>query len=564
MASTVGLLVFQTAGFAAAQPRNLEQESIEAFLEAVEFVPWTPVADASASGVTDDVELGASSVVVTCPTPPDPQPTPRFDDVPAGATHANNIACVGRWGIAQGTSSMTYEPRKDVTREQMATFVANLIRATGTSLPDGRNRFSDLTSAHRANVNALANAGIVNGVGGGRYGSRDNVTRAQAATILAGAYRFVRGTDLPEGPDRFQDDDGNRHEANINRLANVGVIGGLTEREYGPANPLKREQMASLLARFLTPITGPTGTVWYSEYGELRSINMASPAERRLVYEFGILDTFTVNTVREEFVYIDDRYNFDTRETYNEVYVRSARDTSLRVNFRWGDQCLGEVPDHVAPPLSSPDGNWFISDADYDFPLPDPVEIRGRDGSCVFAFPQDLFSSWTWMANGDLLAVMDVADVGDVSGDNALVVIPRAEIASGGDISTIHLVRAYSGPTLPSTLSVANQQDQVAYSYDRDLYVLDIGSGKHHRVARGSADLMWPAFSPDDQSIILRHRTFAGGPLTPSSGQVHLVPNHRASAIEIRSDGPTMLRIPDRSGGTLTGFDAKGPFFWAG
>ncbi|MTV28001.1 S-layer homology domain-containing protein, partial [Nitriliruptoraceae bacterium ZYF776] len=92
-----------------------------------------------------------------CPTPTDPQPAPRFRDI-AGSAHAANIDCVARWGIASGTSATSYAPRRDVTRAQMATFVANLIRATGTALPEGRDRFPDDDgSPHEPNINALAN-----------------------------------------------------------------------------------------------------------------------------------------------------------------------------------------------------------------------------------------------------------------------------------------------------------------------------------------------------------------------------------------------------------------------
>ncbi|MTV27745.1 hypothetical protein FTX61_20350 [Nitriliruptoraceae bacterium ZYF776] len=529
------------------------------------------VADPVAATTAPDHATSSTRSAFTdgsCPTPTDPSPAPRFRDT-AGSPHTANIDCVARWGIAQGTGDRTYSPRRDVTRGQMATFVANLIRATGIPLPEGRDRFSDDGPPHETNINALANADIIGGTGGGRYQPNRNVTRAQAATILAGAYRHLQSFDLPVGPDRFGDDDGSPHEASINRLANAGVINGLTATRFGHADPLKRDQMASLLARFLPSIT--EGTLWYADYQvrgtegryELVSIRPGSPTERHVVHSAPSSSFHAVDPVRREYAHIDLSFDGPAGEPRNQVYVRSLADDRVRTQFRWGDQCEGRIPNEsarqVSAPLPSPDGEWFVAEARYGSPqYLYGVEVRDRAGGCQLSFGHQELQSWAWMSNGDLLVVIDGDALQQVTDAYALAIVPRAQIADG-QIQSMTVLAEY--PDAPSGIAVSNDQQQIAYTYRDDLHVFDRRTGDDHRVAHSAHSLIHPAFSPDDRSLVVRHRTF--GNVIPSNGEVHLVANHRGAATQVRSGGPTELRVPASPGDAPTSFDAKDQFFWA-
>ena len=80
--------------------------------------------------------------------------------------------------------------------------------------------------------------------------SRNRKLREAAETFLVHAYEYV-GPALTSTRDWFPDDDGNTHEANINKAAQAGFAGGRADGTYGPANPVARDQMASFLARVL-------------------------------------------------------------------------------------------------------------------------------------------------------------------------------------------------------------------------------------------------------------------------------------------------------------------------
>ncbi|MGH3442109.1 MAG: S-layer homology domain-containing protein [Nitriliruptorales bacterium] len=176
-----------------------------------------------------------------------------FADVPDGAAHEREIDCVVWWEVARGTTSATYGPASPVTREQMASFITNLVTASDGSLPaDPADRFSDdEKSVHEGNINRLAEAGLVAGKGEGRYDPGAPVTREQMATFLVNAYEYRTENTLTSSSDYFDDDDGSAHEDNINKAAEAGFTGGSGGGKYSPAASVTRAQMASFLARVL-------------------------------------------------------------------------------------------------------------------------------------------------------------------------------------------------------------------------------------------------------------------------------------------------------------------------
>lgn len=167
-----------------------------------------------------------------------------FDD--DGSTHEGNIEAIAGAGITLGCNApyqTAYCPGDDVTRAQMATF---LVR--GLSLPATTTDYfgDDTGNTHEANINAVALAGISLGCGGGNYCPNDPVSRDQMASFLA------RALDLADSSmNWFTDDEGNTHEANINKVADAGISLGCGTDLYCPDDPVTRAQMGSFLARAL-------------------------------------------------------------------------------------------------------------------------------------------------------------------------------------------------------------------------------------------------------------------------------------------------------------------------
>ncbi len=177
-----------------------------------------------------------------------------FTDIDAANPHRFAIDCIVQWGVAEGIGATAYGPTRNVTRAQMASFVARLIENIGGSLPaEAPDAFDDDSgSPHEANINKLAAVGVVTGAGPRQYAPLDNVNRAQMATFIVRAIVHVSDTPMPAPTgDYFGDDDASAHEDNINRAAESGITTGVAPPSYGTRGLVRRDQMASFLARAL-------------------------------------------------------------------------------------------------------------------------------------------------------------------------------------------------------------------------------------------------------------------------------------------------------------------------
>ena len=110
----------------------------------------------------------------------------QFSDVD-GTVHGPNINALAAAGIAGGFSDGTYRPDAPVSRGQMATF---LTRAVG--LPEaGPAPFSDIGGhTHEDSINRVFAAEIAGGFPNGTYRPDNDVTRGQMATFLARAFEL--------------------------------------------------------------------------------------------------------------------------------------------------------------------------------------------------------------------------------------------------------------------------------------------------------------------------------------------------------------------------------------
>ena len=111
-----------------------------------------------------------------------------------GQQAVDAINQVKQLGITAGTSATTYGPHDNVSRWQMALFLTRLYTAAGASLPTGGGGFSDLAGLSPEAVtaiNQLAALQISTGTGGGNFSPTTVVTREQMASFLARLIRLL-------------------------------------------------------------------------------------------------------------------------------------------------------------------------------------------------------------------------------------------------------------------------------------------------------------------------------------------------------------------------------------
>lgn len=183
--------------------------------------------------------------------PADAVPRSWFVDV--GGAHEFNIDCVVWHGVARGVSALTYGSSDPVRRGQMASFLARLVERVGIELPEPSDQgFVDIDSnVHAGAINQLAEIGIVQGTSATTYEPDVAVRRGQMATFLVRTVELVGEHTLDIGQAPFTDTAGTAHELSIGKAYTAGLARGTSATTYSPSGQVRRDQMASFLARTL-------------------------------------------------------------------------------------------------------------------------------------------------------------------------------------------------------------------------------------------------------------------------------------------------------------------------
>jgi hypothetical protein len=174
----------------------------------------------------------------------DDEVTDPFSDVAAGDVHAPAILRLADLGILLGYPDGTFRPTANLERGQMASV---LTRALGLD-PVAEGPFPDVdpTGTHAGAINALAAAGLVEGRPDGTFDVHGTTTRGQLSSVLA------KAADLPDGdPGVFSDIAGSVHAGAIAALADAGVIEGYPDGTFRPSVAVTRAQAATFVAGLL-------------------------------------------------------------------------------------------------------------------------------------------------------------------------------------------------------------------------------------------------------------------------------------------------------------------------
>ena len=181
-----------------------------------------------------------------------------FVDVPETSFALLDVALLFDLEITTGTTPTTYSPGDDVTREQMAAFLARIWRFFNPDAqPSVDMPFDDVDPSSFAfdDIRLLWELGITTGTSPTTYSPDDNVTREQMAAFLGRignawtpAFPNMVGVD----PHPFTDVDPASYAATwIDLLYHHGITTGTSPTTYSPDDNVTREQMAAFLGRTL-------------------------------------------------------------------------------------------------------------------------------------------------------------------------------------------------------------------------------------------------------------------------------------------------------------------------
>ena len=194
-----------------------------------------------------------------CPLESNP-PAPFTDRAAIPSVHRLNVDCAYNTDVAEGYTNGMFGPADRVRRDQFASFLVRMLEAGDVVLPEPEDQgFTDIEgNPHEDAINVLIQTGIAEGVSETRYDPAGHLRRDQTATFVLRAAAYVEDVTLeslqrPSGP--FVDvPAGNAHVANINGARHFDLTIGRTATTYEPAQPTRRDQMATFLMRLLAAL----------------------------------------------------------------------------------------------------------------------------------------------------------------------------------------------------------------------------------------------------------------------------------------------------------------------
>ena len=174
--------------------------------------------------------------------------TKPFSDVPSSKYFAEAVYDLAERNIIGGYPDGTFKPGNSITRGQAAAIIVKLIELDTANVKNPK--FTDVTTAngYYKAIAALAEQGIISGYGDGRYGPNDPIKRGQMASILVKAFDLPR-YDFNGNDIPFKDVDpySNSHGANIATIYKLGITTGTSPDKFSPNAFITRGQAAKML-----------------------------------------------------------------------------------------------------------------------------------------------------------------------------------------------------------------------------------------------------------------------------------------------------------------------------
>ncbi|WP_052350681.1 carboxypeptidase regulatory-like domain-containing protein [Paenibacillus gorillae] len=174
----------------------------------------------------------------------DADTTVSFSDVKANSWSSSAIELAAKIGFVSGYEDGSFHADASVTR---AEFASMLVKALGIESA-GDASFADTQGHWAANaINALKANGIIGGYKDGSFKPNNEITRAEMVAILSKLLKLGEAS----GDSKFKDVTGSWAEAQINQLAEAGVISGKSEGKFDPNATATRAESVVMILRLL-------------------------------------------------------------------------------------------------------------------------------------------------------------------------------------------------------------------------------------------------------------------------------------------------------------------------
>jgi len=170
----------------------------------------------------------------------------KFNDIYSVSWAAEAITKLAEAGIIDGVSEGKFEPNGLVTREQFAKLLAVTL---GIYDVNANTDFTDAQGGwYTPYIASVKNAGLINGVGEGKFGVGRNITRQDMAVMIYNALTY-KGVKLVSEKTDFTDFESIADYAKdaVKLMAGAGIINGMDNGSFAPNDNATRAQAAVLI-----------------------------------------------------------------------------------------------------------------------------------------------------------------------------------------------------------------------------------------------------------------------------------------------------------------------------
>lgn len=207
------------------------------------------------SGGSSDKNLkGEGTTETDLPAPQEPSlPEVSFADVTDSHWASEYVIKLAQYEVITGFEDGTFRPENLVTKEQ---FVKMVVQAFGITSDAKTTAFTDVNASHWAAdyIATAVDKGIINGKSESEFGIGENLSRQDAAVIIARVADMAGYKLSSASGTSFSDKSEISSYAldGVTRLSNAGIINGMGDGTFAPKGTLTRAQAAKILYMMIT------------------------------------------------------------------------------------------------------------------------------------------------------------------------------------------------------------------------------------------------------------------------------------------------------------------------
>ena len=157
-----------------------------------------------------------------------------------GSWGEQNIVDLYNAGVVSGVSQSRFAPKNTVTR---AEFAALLLRGAGVKYTDGGNNWYDGAVAKAKEIGLVKQDED--------FRPTDYITREEMCYMIARCYENKIGSMDTSNAKKFTDSNSISYVEDVNKVSSTGIVSGYEDGTFRPKNNLTREEAAAVVARYM-------------------------------------------------------------------------------------------------------------------------------------------------------------------------------------------------------------------------------------------------------------------------------------------------------------------------